>query len=209
VRLLERGDGGNPTAHRPTMTRGVVSRRVAAAAAAAAVAAALHLAAAPAHASTPLPIAVLAHPTTTRPTESTARPTDRHRSATVEPDTHIGGVVIPPTAADPSPGEHERARRDAALLAWGFTLAGGYGLWAAWRLLRLPPTGRLPTFTWATIVGGHAAMLAAGLASRTVGLLGHTDPWWEVAFLLALAGEAIVVVACWPLRRTPAELGSG
>lgn len=41
--------------------------------------------------------------------------------------------------------------------------------------------------------GGHAVMVAAGIASRTVGLLGHRDSWWELAFLLALALEVIVV----------------
>jgi hypothetical protein len=112
---------------------------------------------------------------------------------------HPGGQLGSPRSTLPA-GE----QRDLTLLGSLFVLAAGWGASCAWWLATRPvaPLG------WVLLAGSHLLMIAAGIVSRTVGLLGHHDSWWEVAFLLALASEAVVVwlsVAELLPRRIPAD----
>lgn len=160
------------TLHEPVAPpQPVVSVRVAQLLAAVAVAAALHLAAAPSHFPERLPLAASAHP--------------GHRHS-------VPGQPTTATAADPLTATE---RRDANLLGLGFVLSALWGLGCCWWLLTRP----LTTSAALVVAGSHALMLAAGVVSRTVGLLGHRDPWGETAFLLAITAEAIVVVLLWPV----------
>jgi hypothetical protein len=160
----------------------VIPTRVAVVVAAVACAAVLHLAAAPGHFPPPDPPGAVAHP--------------GHRHA------------APPASgqAAPTSGMPAGERRDMLLLGWSFVLAGLFGLGCCWWLL----TRALALPAALLVAGGHAAMMVAGVASRTVGLLGHKDPWWEAAFVLAMFAEAVVVwlllaPLLWPARQ-PAPL---
>jgi hypothetical protein len=172
-----------------------VPRRAALAIAAAAVAAALHLAAAPAHLPAAPPPLALAHPRHPTAPPSTA-PADQHADhRQVAPLRGGSGRPEPPLVATSG-----TAPAAPPMLGLAFLAAGVYGLAiAAWLLARPSSTP-----AWAAAAGGHLAMVAAGLASRTVGLLGHTDPWWEPAFVAAVIAELAVVGAAVPeLRPRP------